>query len=206
MRAAWLIGCCWLAWCTPAAAEPALAFRIDEGRNINSFVREGPVAAHLLLRSGEQPRILVVFPAGNSGVGLWFAQTSAPVAWTLVDSPRPLTVKDGRGRPLHGVEFDVEARTRELKVGGAVLSSVRVLRDYELLGKAPPEVLVAPRASGHTLGWQRDRLDGAPGYLLSLEAGAGARVGTDRITAGSANTLRLRVRALTGEKLPALSP
>ena len=55
----------------------ALAFRIDEGRNINSFLREGPVAAHLLLRSGTEPRILVAFPAGNSGVGLWFEKTSA---------------------------------------------------------------------------------------------------------------------------------
>ncbi len=64
----------------------ALAFRIDEGRNINSFLREGPVAAHLLLRSGTEPRILVAFPAGNSGVGLWFEKTSAPVTWTLVDA------------------------------------------------------------------------------------------------------------------------
>jgi len=52
------------------AAEPKLAFRIDEGQNLNCFVRDGPVAAHLLLRSGTEPRILVAFPAGNSGVGL----------------------------------------------------------------------------------------------------------------------------------------
>ena len=38
-----------------AADAPSLAFRLDEGRNINSFVRAGDVAAHLLLRSGEQP-------------------------------------------------------------------------------------------------------------------------------------------------------
>ena len=57
----------------PAMGEPApetLAFRIDEGRNINSFFRKGPVAAHLLLRSGTEPRLLVAFPAGNSGVGV----------------------------------------------------------------------------------------------------------------------------------------
>src|SRR5262245_56664256 len=61
--------------CTFAVAgdsAPALIFRLYEGRNINSFTRDGDVAAHLLLRSGEHPRILVAFPAGNSGVGLWF--------------------------------------------------------------------------------------------------------------------------------------
>ena len=33
----------------------------------------------------------------------------------------------------------------ELRPRGAVLSSVRVLRDYELQGKAPAEVMVAPQ-------------------------------------------------------------
>src|SRR6185295_3834781 len=61
---------------TASAADsgPALSFRLDEGLNINSFTREGTVAAHLLLRSGEEPRVLVAFPAGNSGVGLWFTK------------------------------------------------------------------------------------------------------------------------------------
>ena len=57
----------------PASTVSApLAFRIDEGRMINAFYRHGPIAAHLLLRSGDQPRILVAFPAGDSGVGAWF--------------------------------------------------------------------------------------------------------------------------------------
>src|SRR5258708_31585113 len=56
-----------------ANPEPRLAFDVEEGLNLNSFLREGPVAAHLLLRSGLDPRILIAFPAGNSGVGLWFS-------------------------------------------------------------------------------------------------------------------------------------
>ena len=32
------------------AATRDLSFRIDEGQNINSFIQNGPVAAHLLLR------------------------------------------------------------------------------------------------------------------------------------------------------------
>ncbi|MES1262909.1 MAG: hypothetical protein ABUL69_01050, partial [Peristeroidobacter soli] len=43
------------------AAPPPLSFRIEEGQNLNVFTRQGPVAAHLLLRSGTQPRILVAF-------------------------------------------------------------------------------------------------------------------------------------------------
>src|SRR5688572_22359094 len=91
-----------------ASPAPALAFRIDEGRNINSFLRDGPVAAHLLLRSGNEPRILVAFPAGNSGVGLWFEKSSKPVSWTLVTSPAPVMVLDSKRRPLYGIEFEVE--------------------------------------------------------------------------------------------------
>ena len=135
------------------APAPALAFRIDEGQNLNSFLRDGPVAAHLLLRSGTEPRILVAFPAGNSGIGLWFEKTATPVAWTLVTPPQPLTTVDESRRLLHGIEFEVTIDARELRPRGAVLSSVRVLRDYELQSRAPPEVLVAPRITdGSILG------------------------------------------------------
>jgi hypothetical protein len=115
-----------------AQAPAPLAFRIDEGRNLNSFLRQGPVAAHLLLRSGSEPRILVAFPAGNSGVGLWFEHSANPVSWRLVSAPRPLTTRDDKGRELHGIGFEVETDATVLRPRGAVLSSIRVLRDYEL--------------------------------------------------------------------------
>jgi len=176
-----------------------LSFRIDEGRNINSFLRDGPVAAHLLLRSGDQPRVLVAFPAGNSGVGLWFEKTAKPVTWTLVAPPRPLNTLDEKGRPLHGIEFEVTTDATELKPRAAVLSSIRVLRDFELLAKAPDEVRVAPKTSGDGVSWARDRLDGAAGYRLSVSARMGAHVAPDRFAIGSGAPLRLRIRALTGE-------
>src|SRR5690349_14351031 len=95
------------AWADTPPASSALACRIDEGRNLNSFLRQGPVAAHLLLRSGVDPRLLVAFPAGNSGVGLWFAKTVEPVTWKLISPPRALSAFDARHRPLHGIECDV---------------------------------------------------------------------------------------------------
>src|ERR1700689_5197673 len=106
-----------------------LSFDVDEGFNLNSFLRDGPVAVHLLFRSGLDPRILVAFPAGNSGVGLWFSHSPIPVTWTLLGQPQPLIVKDERGRPLYGMTAEASvAGAAELSIKQAVLSSVRVLR------------------------------------------------------------------------------
>jgi hypothetical protein len=203
-----------LAACAAVAAAkepiPLLSFRLDEGRNINSFTREGPVAAHLLLRSGEDPRILVAFPAGNSGVALWFAKTDRPVKWTLIKAPRPITQSDSTGRPLRGIEAQAEVDTSTLRLDSAVLSSIRVLRDFERLHTAPDEVTTSPVVNGSRLSWARDRLDGTAGYQLTLEALDDARVSPGEITAnasGSARAgahLRLKITALTGE--PPLTP
>ncbi|MFX6957416.1 hypothetical protein ABTH75_18840, partial [Acinetobacter baumannii] len=72
------------------APAPELAYQLAEGPNLNAFVRDGPVAAHLLLRSGQVPRILVACPAGNSGVGLWFRPLAREARWTLEAAPRPV--------------------------------------------------------------------------------------------------------------------
>ena len=181
------------------APAPALAFRIDEGQNLNSFLRDGPVAAHLLLRAGIEPRILIAFPAGNSGIGLWFEKTAAPVAWTLVTPPQPLTTVDEARRPLHGIEFEVAIDARELRPRGTVLSSVRVLRDYELQSSAPPEVLVAPRVADGSISWARHRLDGAAGFRFTIEARGGTQLTAERFVAAAQAPLRLRIKALTGE-------
>lgn len=181
------------------ASPPAMSFQIDEGRNINSFVREGAVAAHLLLRSGTDPRILVAFPAGNSGVGLWFAKSMQPVAWTLTRSPIPATDTDAQGRKLHGIEAEVTVDTPKLDIHQAVLSSVRVLRDYQALGTIPAEVSASPTITGNRISWARPRLDGAPGYYLSIEGLDGARVSTNAITSSATGPLRLKIKALTGE-------
>ncbi len=181
-----------------APKSSGLSFRIDEGRNINSFLRDGPVAAHLLLRSGAEPRILVAFPAGNSGVGLWFEKTTQPVAWTLVSPPRPFTSLDEKKRPLHGIEFEIATDAVELRPRAAILSSVRVLRDFEIQRSAPAEVMTGSRVTAGAITWARDRLDGAAGYRLTIAAGSSTRVSAERFIAERA-PLRLRIQALTGE-------
>ena len=155
---------------SPVASADLLRFSVPDGRILNEFYRAGPVAAHVALTSGSQARLVVAFPAGNSGVGLWFQTTESSTDWKLATPPRPVTRLDARRRPLHGIEFVIETPAPELRVRGAVLSSVRVLRDYELQEKAPPEVLVAPQATTGAIEWARDRLDGAPGYRLAFEA------------------------------------
>ncbi|HET9863162.1 MAG TPA: hypothetical protein VFP37_06945 [Steroidobacteraceae bacterium] len=183
---------------TPSANAAPLTFRIDEGRNINSFFQQGPVAAHLLLRSGSEPRILVAFPAGNSGVGLWFEKTAKPVSWKLLVPPHPLSILDARRRMLHGIEFEVSVDA-ELRPRAAVLSSIRVLRDFELQRKAPGEVLVKPGFFDGRVTWSRDRLDGAPGYRLVVTALDGARLSRESWAARPGKGLRLRIRALSGD-------
>jgi hypothetical protein len=180
------------------AASPRLGFQVREGRILNYFLREGPVAAHLVLRSGPQPRILVAFPAGNSGVGLWFTREAGDAAWEARGVPQPIQARDGKGRPLYGISAEAMIAQRELAIHGAVLSNIRVLRDYESLGTGPKGIAVAPSISGRTLTWSRDRLDGAAGYRLTIEVLDG-RVSGKRILAGADGRIDLRITGLTGE-------
>jgi hypothetical protein len=179
-------------------AKPELAYQLTEGQNLNAFVREGAVAAHLLLRNGTDPRILVAFPAGNSGVGLWFAPLPAPAQWRLDRSPTPLALRDAKGRALNGIRAVASIATPRLDVKQAVLSNVRFLRDYQSVAKFPAEVAVRPQVASDRIVWSRDRLDGAPGYRLELRVLSGKVSGT-AISAGADGRIRLEIVAATGE-------
>lgn len=181
-----------------SGATPAQQYTLREGLNINSFVRSGPVAAHVVLRSGKVPRLLIAFPAGNSGVALWFRPLAADAQWTLVGEPQPITQADAHGRPLRGVRFTVAIAVPRLVPHQAVLSSVRVLRDYQALGTAPVEVLTPAHVAGNAIRWARDRLDGAAGYALALAIVDG-RMADGAILPGADGMIRIAVTALTGE-------
>ncbi|MES3153985.1 hypothetical protein [Sphingomonas faeni] len=169
-----------------------------EGLNLNSFTQKGPVAAHVVLRSGKDPRVLVAFPAGNSGVGLWFDSVPGSAEWRMPAPATPLSTTDGKGRPLHGVTFAATIRAPRLSVKRALLTSVRVLRDYQALGTAPAELDAPVRSRDRTLTWARDRLDGAAGYRLSVRVDHGTLNGTT-LTAAADGTIGVTVTALTGE-------
>ena len=179
-------------------AKPELAFQLTEGQNLNAFVREGKVAAHLLLRNGTDPRILVVFPAGNSGVGLWFESLAGPATWQLEQPPTPLSLTDTKGRALYGVSAIASLSTPRLAIRQAVLSNVRFLRDYQAVGHFPADVATPLRLNGSRLIYARDRVDGAPGYRLELEVLEGHLSGST-IAAGANGRIRLRIIAASGD-------
>jgi hypothetical protein len=178
--------------------SPELAYEQTEGENINVFLRDGASAAHVLLRSGEKPRILVAFPAGNSGVGLWFERLGIPAHWTLEQQPRPYEVADRQGRVLNGIRMVARVTAPTLTVRQAVLSNVRFLRDYQAVGRFPDAVAVTSQSDGETLTFSRDRADGAPGYSLSLEVLSG-RLDGQTLRAGSDGMIRLMITAATGD-------
>lgn len=175
------------------ALRPELAYRIDEGKNLNAFVRDRAVAAHLLLRNGTDPRILVAFPAGNSGVGMWFEPTAKPATWRLDTAPVPLN----RG-VMHGVVAVASIDAPRLVPKQAVLSSIRFLRDYQAVGRFPTDVAATPTFAGDTIRYQRSRLDGAPGYTLAIRV-LGGRIAQGGIVAGADGRIRIEITALTGE-------
>ena len=156
------------------ADQGRLAFDIVEGRNLNSFLRDGPVAAHMLLRSGRDPRILVVFPAGNSGVGLWFEPTAGPVSWRLVEraeARRP----EGREGPAALRDRDdgrSQGRRADAQAGGAVLGAGAARLPGHRQGARPG----ADRAAGRR---RPDRLVARPagrrGRLPAVARGHGRR-------------------------------
>ncbi|MCA8255592.1 hypothetical protein LGM89_20180 [Burkholderia sp. AU31624] len=189
----------------PPSNNAALSFRMDTGGQINAFYRQDNVAAHLLARSSTKPRLLVVFPAGNSGTGLWFDDTAQPVNWSLDTPPSALSAPDTHGRPLYGIGADVSVDTNTLTIRQGVLSNVRFLRDFNGGATIPQEILAAPTVQGGAAQWQRDRIDGAPGYSLRItlrDGGSIAPAADGKLVlsapAGS-HTLRLHVDALSGE-------
>jgi hypothetical protein len=82
---------------------------------------------------------------------------------------------------------------------------VRFLRDFNGGATIPAEIVTAPAVQGSAAQWQRDRIDGAPGYALRITLRDGGSIATAaggklvlRAAAGS-HTLKLHVDALSGE-------
>ncbi len=183
---------------TPETLELALV----EGCVDNRFFRRGPVAAHLLVSAGTAPRVIVAFPAGNAGVGIWFEEGIA--ARLAVAGPlEPVEREDG----LRGVAALLTADVSELSVRGAVLGSTRALREYAGHASVPAwiEHAVEP---GPPLRWLRTTLAGRR-MELTLEPLEGttaiAGEGPVRIAAAAGERrLALRLTALSDD--PPLTP
>jgi hypothetical protein len=181
------------------AAERPLSFAIAEGRNHNLFYQGGPVAAHVVLRDGTSPRLLVAFPAGNSGAALWFSALEHPASWHVDRDPAPIEVADSHHRLLHGITCKVSIDAPGLSVRVSGLGSIRMLRDIESGKAEPAAAATSPRVTGNSISWARDRIDGAAGYRLVLEVTHGAVTGASRIVAGKDGRISMNLTVATGE-------
>lgn len=179
----------------PAKGDDALRFDLTVGQHQNLFLRDGPVSAHVVAGAG---RIVVAFPAGNAGIGLWSDAKASITAGPL----SPITIPDAKGRPLYGVETTVTVAASRLTIRHAILSSIRVLRDFQHSSAHQPLLDTKPTLDGSIVRWQRDRLDSAPGFLLTLTLLNGsATANPDGTIALSTpdTALRLKLTAASGE-------
>lgn len=197
------MGC--LAGCASRDAAPELQFAIEDGAIRNDFYRDGPVAAHIVLKSAPAPRLIVAFPAGNSGVGVWFAGEGQTATWDAPSNIEAETQSLDDGGERRGVRFETAISASRIEVAKSVLSNVRVLRDYGYTGSTPEIVAATPEIGKSTIIWERRRLDGAAGYYLSIEALNGSAVGgadgaPPSFIADGGEPLRLRVVALSGDE------
>ncbi|RBJ70806.1 hypothetical protein C3L29_036315, partial [Pseudomonas sp. MWU12-2534b] len=136
---------------------------------------------------------------------LWFDDPAGLANWSIDTPPSALSAPDAHGRPLYGIGADVAVDTNTLTIRQGVLSNVRFLRDFSGGAAVPQQILTAPTVQGGTEQWQRDRIDGAPGYSLRItlrDGGGIAPAAGGKLVlsapAGS-HTLRLHVDALSGE-------
>lgn len=121
-------------------AGELLAFGVQEGNMRNYFYRQGPVAVHLLTRSGTKPRIVAAFPAGNQGLGVWFEDTAEPGTQIWAGTPEEIAAGGGLegvirkesvgGKNMRGVSATLTSDAQSLTVKLTLLANVRTVRDY----------------------------------------------------------------------------
>lgn len=204
-RAAWRAGAlavaCLSLGVASARAAP-LRFEITEGRTVNGFFRDGPVAAHVVLTSGNAPRVIVAFPAGNTGAALWFEATETPVSLQLAPGSSLQGVERPDGR--RGIVARLRADAPRLTVRATLLAGIRSLRDYIAAGRreVPPQ-LASRIEAGPPVVFHRPTVDGLHHVELRLagEAGTTVRAGPQaiEIEAGPAGRIELEITALTDE-------
>lgn len=189
-----------------AAALPStnatLEFDVTEGSHENHFFRRGPVAAHLIASSGSEPRLLVAFPAGNSGVGLWFDPTGEPSRLGLVERTGLEGVERTDG--MRGITAHLQSAGGTLTVRNVLLANIRSIRDYIAGGRqALPRELAARFSDGPPLVWHRTTVDGRQRIELRLIGEQGTVITSGpqgiRLQAGPSGSVAFAITALTDE-------
>jgi len=189
----------------PAATDVGLQFSVPEGRSQNHFIQQDGIAAHLNLQTSPRPRLIVAFPAGNSGAALFFHPADAETVWGAVTNLHTVMREDMQGRSLYGIQADIDVEAGSLALDEADVGSVRFLRkavDYSAL---PTRGMPDRRIDGNRVRFSRERADGQPGYLMEVEILEGELQTKDglRFAAVDDGALTLRVTAASGDPLEA---
>jgi hypothetical protein len=143
-----------------------LNFAVQHDNVEELIYRRGPIACHVYIDTAKSPYLFFAFPAGNSGVGLWFVTSSTSVTLNATSQPKPAQREKG----LFGVEVDIKATTQSLSISDAVLGNMRFIRDRELNMKVPEAVLkneVQIIANKATL--KRASLNGKAEYVIEIQ-------------------------------------
>lgn len=187
---------------TPSVCEPIkkpeLLYNIAEGTTQNQFFRDGKISAHIVLRSGEKLRALVAFPAGNSGVSVWFKPKGENLLWNIIEEAKPIIQQDDKGRKIYGIEFTASINTNQLEIENTLLSSIRTIRDYEYKNPIQNDIYTKPQINKNTIIYKRERLDGECSYFFSMEIIDG-EISNNSIISNNGN-IKIKFRALSGEK------
>ena len=189
---------------SPRETEASLRFSVSEGQAENHFIRQDGISAHLNLRAHPAPRLIVAFPAGNSGAGLFFQKVaSGDRIWGSVSDMRTVERTDGKGRALYGLQADIDIEAGMLILDEADVGSIRFLRkavDYSRLPQRAPPVM---HIDGDRIRFTRERPDVRSSYLMEVEVLAGdlRQEGDVRLVADGEGSLKIRVVAASGDPL-----
>ncbi|MGZ5200987.1 MAG: hypothetical protein ACXWC4_14550 [Telluria sp.] len=186
----------------PALRSPAgelLQFDIGEPGIEHHFYRRGEVAVHLQANQGVKPRLVIAFPAGNTGMGLWFDSAGKPAALGLAKGTRLAGVVRNDG--MRGIVAHLSSDATSLDVGTAVLANIRTLRDYVTSGgKVLPKEVESKVTRGAALVFHRTSVEGRHHLELRIVPEHGTRLvtqnGTSRLVAGANGQVHFALTAM----------
>ena len=185
------------------ASDAGLRFAISEGQSENYFIRQNGVSAHLNLSTNPLPRLVVAFPAGNSGAALFFRKVTGGPVWGSVTRLETIERKDAKGRTLYGIQADIDVEVESIAIADADVGSIRFLRKAVDYSELPPRGNPDRGIGDKSVRFSRERPDGQSSYLMEVEVLAG-KLETDdglRFVAETGELLRIRVLAASGDPL-----
>lgn len=185
--------------------DAVLRFSISEGQSDNHFIQQDGISGHLNLLAVPTPRLIIAFPAGNSGAALFFEKADGAPVWGSVNDVQVIERKDAAGRALYGMQADIDIEAEILSLKEADVGSIRFVRKAVDYSKLPPRAMPDVRITGKRVHFSRERLDQKSSYIMEVEVLAGDLHAGDRLSfvSDADGRLKIRVAAASGDPLEA---